>query len=479
MVATHRVLGRAALFGTVVAALLGSAQSASAAPCSEAAANKCTVGVGELKAQLTTGSNEVIDSGWMESGSIKVRAKFTLAPVGREPLVNVALPATALVEATWTEKGYLDLKPLDGATGKMDVRYTLVPAIEASVYGISITKNAQELINSNISGASFNYDVKASGTVPSWGFGPGQVKPPSPALDQSTIYSTSFSNLGIDSGTITGTFALQAATSPTFTFQAKEVSFGPASSTAKGAAARIAISDQDSVDVSATIRGEVSYAGTLDVRPRVTADTVYGYDTYGLTNFSFSAASKPYEGKPMAVSSNTVTLHIALPNVKVPTAGVSLGDVKSGGKAEKTISIENTGELEAVYTVQSSDPAFTVPSGQLKIAPKSKGDLKLAFTSGGGAASTTITIKSNDPDSPEQTFKVGANGADVAPDETSTDGSATSRKSSGVDSSVSDASGCAVAAPGGANKAGNGARGFEALGLGLGLAAVLRLVRRR
>ena len=43
---------------------------------------------------------------------------------------------------------------------------------------------------------------------------------------------------------------------------------------------------------------------------------------------------------------------------------------------------------------------------------------------------------------------------------------------------MSDASGCAVAAPGGANKAGNGARGFEALGLGLGLAAVLRLVRR-
>lgn len=466
--------GRVALFGIVVAALLGTAQSASAA-CSEAAANKCTMGVGEIKASLTTPPSDVIDSGWMESGRIKIRAKFSIGPVGREPLVNVTLPASALVEATWTEKGFIDVKPLDGATGKLDVRYTLLPSIEANVYGISITKNAQELINSNISGASFNYDIKASGSVPSWGFGLGQVKPVSPPLAQSTIYSTTFQNLGIDPGTFTGRFALQAATAPTFTFQAKEVSFGPASAKEKGAAARLVVGDQDAIDVSATIRGEVGYAGTLDVKPVVAADTIYGIDTFGFTTFSFSGVSKPYTGTPMAINSSTVNLHIPLPNLKVPSAGVSLGDVKPGSSAKKTVTIENTGELAAIYTVQSSDPSFKVPSGQVTVAPKSKSQLEISFASGEGASSATITVKSNDPDAPEQTFKIGANGADVSSEEESTDdGSGSGKRKSSYDGPITESSSCTVSAAGGAR----GVSGFAALGLGLGLAAVLRLRRR-
>lgn len=470
--AASKILGRAALFGTVTAALLGSAQSAMAAPCTEAAANKCTVGVGEIKAQVSSTNGDVIDSGWMESGSIKIRAKFNLAPVGREPFVNVALPGAALVEATWSEKGFVDLKPLDGATGTMDVRYTLVPAIEANVYGIAITKSAQELINSNISGASFNYDVKASGSVPSWGLAAGTVTPQAPALDQSTIYSTAFTNLGIPSDTFTGTFYLQAATAPTFTFLAKQVSFGPSAVTAKGGTARVSVGDVDALDVSATVRGEVSYAGSLDVKPRVVADSVFGYPTYGLTKFSFSAVSKPYQGTPMPVTSNTVNLHIALPNLKVPTAPVSLGDVKSGGSAKKSVAIENTGELEAVYTVTSSDAAFKVPSGQVKLGPKSKGTIEVSFASGGGASSSTITVKSNDPDSPEQSFKIGANGADISEEETNEDG--TPRKKSSADMSSDSGSGCS-AAPGGAKSA----SGFGAAGLGLAVAAVLRMARRR
>lgn len=475
MAATSRILGRAALFGTVAAALLGSASTAQAAPCTSAAANKCTVGVGEMKAQVANAFGDVIDSGWMESGKIKVRAKFNIAPIGREPLVSVTLPATALVEATWTEKGFIDLKPLDGATGKMDVRYTLLPSIEASIYGISITKDATGLINDNIQGASFKYDVKASGTVPSWGFDPGQVKTPAPALSQSTIFSLPFDDLGVDPGTVEGTLAIQAATSPTFTFKAKEVSFGPASAGAKGAAARVIASDADFLDVSATIRGEISYAGSLDVKPNVVVDSVAGYPTFGLTKFSFNTVSKAYTGAPVAVSSNTVNLHIPLPNVKVPTAPVSLGDVKSGGSASKTISIQNTGELEAVYTVTSSDASFKVPGGELKIAPKGKADLVVSYASNGGAASSTITVKSNDPDSPEQTFKIGANGADISSGEDDEDGARSKeRVVGGIDSTVVD-SGCSVSPTGSRTTT----PGFGLAALGLAVAAVVRGARRR
>lgn len=473
MLATRRTLARVALFGSVAAALVGGSSAASAAtPCSSSAANKCTVGVGELKAQLATASGDVIDSGWMESGQIKIRAKFALAPVGRDPFVSVSLPATALVEATWTEKGFIDLKPLDGATGKMDVHYTLLPSIDASIYGISISKDASSLLNNNVQGASFGYDVKASGSVPSWAFDPGQVKTPAPALSQSTIFAMPFSDLGVDADTVEGTLAIQAATSPTFSFKAKEVSFGPSSATAKGASARVIVGDVDALDVSATIRGEVSWAGSLDVKPNVVVDTVAGYPTFGLTKFSFNTVSKAYTGTPMPLNSNTVNLHIPLPNVKVPTAPVSLGDVKSGGSANKTVSLQNTGELEAVFTVTSSDASFKVPTGQVKIPAKGKADVQISYASNGGAASSTITIKSNDPDAPEQSFKIGANGADIStPDDSSEDGSG-HRQGGGVDPTAEmQGSGCSVASTG-ARDAGSSAFGFA--GVGLAIAAIFR-----
>ncbi len=471
--AASRILARAALFGTVSAALLGSASSALAAPCQQAAANKCTTGVGELKAEIKTTPGDVIDSGWMDKGQIKVRAKFQLAPVGTEPFVKVTMPASALVEATWTEKGYVDVKPLEGAAGKMDVRYTLLPALEASIYGISVNYNANELLN-RVQGASFKYDVKASGAVPAWGLDPGTLVTPGPALAQSTIYAMPFSQMSVDSGIATGTLAIQAATSPTFTFKANEVSFGPASAKAKNAPARVIVGDQDALDLSVVIRGEVSYAGQLAVKPNVVVDSVAGYPTFGLTKFSFDAVSKDYKGAPIAVSSNTVNVHIPLPNVKVPTTGISLGDVKSGGKATKKITVQNTGEMEGVFSVTSSDPAFKVSGGEVKIAPKGTADVEVSFDSSGGASSATLTFKTNDPDSPEQTLKIGANGADVSSDDDDGEGGRGGRVG-GVDPTAEmQDSGCSVATP----RSGR-TNAFSAVALGLALAALARLTRRR
>ena len=65
-------------------------------------------------------------------------------------------------------------------------------------------------------------------------------------------------------------------------------------------------------------------------------------------------------------------------------------------------------------TFKSSDPQFTVPGDSITVAPKSKYDMQIKFApANAGAAMADISVTSNDPDSPVQTFKIGANGADV------------------------------------------------------------------
>ena len=79
-----RVIPRSVLgFASVAAVLLGSAVRAEAATtsCSEGAGN-CTVGTlsGALKADIKDRLGTEIDSGWMSSGSIKLRTRFTIDP---------------------------------------------------------------------------------------------------------------------------------------------------------------------------------------------------------------------------------------------------------------------------------------------------------------------------------------------------------------------------------------------------------------
>ena len=91
-------------------------------------------------------------------------------------------------------------------------------------------------------------------------------------------------------------------------------------------------------------------------------------------------------------------------------------------------------------------------------------------------ASATITVRSNDPDSPEQTFRVVANGAPVDPSgDSTTDGPRTGGVKN-LEPPPSDNAGCSTAAAG----AGFGSRSTPGLaGLLLGLGLVLGARRRR
>lgn len=477
-----RVIHRSGLgVASIVAVLLGSTARADAAAtsCAEGSAN-CTVGTvaGKLKADINKRIATEIDSGWMSAGSIKVRTRFTIDPAAGDPtLVTIDMSKGAMVEASWTEAGYINLKPISGAdaSGTTDVHFTLAPSLEASIYGVNVAYNATELVNM-LPGASFGFDAQKTGTMKPWGFEGAAVQTPGPALDKSTIFGLPFSTLGVSENTVTGTLKIQATTTPTFKYTTKEVRLdGTGISTADGVA-KVPATDADFMEVSAIVNGELVVSGDLDVRPVVQIDSIAGYPTFGLTKVSFSAVKKPYVTAPTTMAFPAAMIHIPLPNVKVPSTAVALGDVKAGGRATKKITIDSTGELGAQLEFSSSDPRFTVPTGKVNVPSKGKYDLEIGFTpNADGPASATITVKSNDPDSPQQTFKIGANGADLADDSSSADGNEKGHApGEGVpELEPVESSGCSAAPTSHHGESG------AATALGLGLAVSLISRRRR
>ncbi|MDB4933497.1 MAG: hypothetical protein JWP87_469 [Labilithrix sp.] len=467
-------VGLASLLGAL--ATFGASRAEAATAC-DASSVTCAVGSAALKAEIKNQLPTTIDSGMMDKGLIKIRTRFTIDPVGADPLLTIDMPKGALVEASWSEKGFVVVKPIteQGTQGTMKVHYTLTPSLEASIYGIGVNYNASQLIN-KIPGAKFNYDAKAEMPILPWGFQAAALKVPAPSLDQSTIFSIPFSQIGVDTGIVTGTLSIQAAANPTFNYVTKDVRLDSGSVTTADGSAKLAIGDDDFLDISASVAGELTLGGTLDVRPVIKVDTVDGYPTFGLVKYSFNAVSKAIGGgAPMPVSFEQTQIHIPLPNLKVPSATLAMGSAKAGQQVEKTVTIDSTGELGGTLKFESSDPQFIVPSGEVRVAAKSKHDLKVVFKpSGDGAASATITVRSNDPGSPEQTFRVAANGASLDP-KGEDDGEGSSRTGGVKDLEPPPADdGCSTAVVGAGSTS-----GYAALLLGLGLAVASRRRRTR
>jgi len=138
--------------------------------------------------------------------------------------------------------------------------------------------------------------------------------------------------------------------------------------------------------------------------------------------------------------------------------------VKAGGSASKNVTIENSGEHDAVLAFKSSDPAFEVPGGTITVPAKGSYDLTVKFNSdNAGPASADITVLSTDADSPEQMFKIGANGADVGNGEGDGD----------LPGKASDDSGCGCKTAGGTSTVPSWA------GLGIAALGAVVFVRRR
>jgi MYXO-CTERM domain-containing protein len=426
----HTNLRSAFRFTMMMAAATGVTFAAAQANADTAGANggsNSSTGTAALKFDMAKGLDTSIDTGFLGPSVAQVRAVVMIDPVkDGGPLYTINMPKGAVVEASWAGDKKIVLKAANGSQtdGTVIVRHTLTPSLELKVSAFGLTAqfafDADKLVN-KIPGAKFAYDSKATQQFAPWGFTKVDTKLTAPDLANSVLFDETFSNLAeivtgdtLDPTQWEGNIGVRAATKPTFSYKTTKVmlsgSNAPITTTAGEAV--LDATDGDFMEVMAQVEGQMDVAGTMDIQPFVSLSRVFGYGFN--TTIAINAYSKAYTVAPQKVAYQASVVHIPLPNVHAPTAGVDLGAVKAGGSASKTVTIENSGEMAAVMTFKSSDPQFTVPGNSITVAPKSKYDMQIKFApANAGSAMADITVSSNDPDSPEQTFKIGANGADV------------------------------------------------------------------
>ena len=474
---SHTTLRTAFRFGMMMAVATGISFAATQAHAdtSNAGGDNSSTGSAALKFDYNQGLDTSIDTGFIGPSVAQIRAVVKIDPVkAGGPLYSINMPKGAVVNASWAGDKKIVLTAANGSQtdGMVTVRHTLTPSLELKVaaFGLSAAFNfdASKIVN-KIPGAKFAYDSKATQTFAPWGFTAVPTKLNAPDLANSTLFGEPFSVFGdiLDPAKWDGSIGVRATTKPTFEYKTTKVmlSGGSAPITVGSGQAVLDVVDGDFMEVMAQVEGEMNVSGTMDIQPFLTMTKVFGF-SFG-TTLSFNAFSKAYTVPTSKVAYQSTLVHIPLPNVHAPTEGVDLGNVKSGGSASKTVTIQNSGERAAVMTFESSDSHFSVPGGSITIEPKGTYDMQVKFASeGAGSASSDITVKSNDPDSPVQTFKIGANGADV--------GSTKTPSEATLDGSPAADSGCGCKTAGTTTSSG----GWASIGL-LGLGALVIVRRRR
>lgn len=338
------------------------------------------------------------------------------------PLYIVDMPKGANVEASWGSDKKILLKAQTGTQtdGLVTIRHTLSPSVDMALSGpvnLNFSYNASDLVN-KIPGARFNYDSKAQQQFAPWGFNAVETKMNAPDLENAILFSLGMDTLpDFVANNVEGYFGVRASTKPTFSYKTTKIVMSGADGQINNATGELSVPaiDGDFMEIMASVEGEMTVSGAMAIQPFVHFDKIAQFNIS--TDLGIDAYSKDFTTAPEKLVYQTVMVHIPMPNVHVPSRGVDLGMVKVGGSATKTVEIENSGEKDAVMTFKSSEAAFGVPSGSITIPAKSKYDLSVKFSPDSSApALAEITVQSNDADSPEQVFKIGANGADVGGD---------------------------------------------------------------
>jgi MYXO-CTERM domain-containing protein len=477
-----RVMGR--VLPVLVASAVMSVASFAAAD-SDCAGGRCSIARAALKLEGKDPLRTSIDTGWMPScgdgrehcnKGLQIRANIALTAVtSGDNLFTASLAQSAAVKASWENPGKLELRlaSLPGQDGVFTVTHALTPQVEVYVdigpieqgWTIPATRLLQL-----IPGSRFAYSATASAPFNGWALDGASVTVPAPALQDAQLFSIEMNN--VIGKVANGTISLHAQTSPTVTYRTKKVMLADRElRTDSVVQIPFPPGNHDYLEFPASIEGELTATGDIDVLPAATLSNLGDVVFNPAVTITFSSVkvTKHYESAPQKYSFADKTIRIPLPNVRHFVLDTDAGDVKIGTDGTVPAVMENTGEAPLQVRLESSDPRFVVPDGPVLIGPKSRQALNVIFRPEElGPAEATITARTNDPDTPELTFTVKANGAE----RTARPGSPGSGED-GEDGPEAGADGCgckATGAPAGHRWAGLGA-------IALGLVALAR--RRR
>lgn len=414
-------------------------------------------------------------TGKLGGSMLQVKVSANIDPVKdpSKPLLLVDMPKGAVVEASWVDDKSIQLALVQSVTkdGTFKVEHTLAPHVTLFInaFGFNLTYDydATTLID-HVPGSAWNYGATESKAFDPWGFQGVELSVNGPALAKAQLFSIPIPALA-GSQPLTGTIAVNATTEPTFHYDTTSAVFSGADPVGgDGRVWRVPTVDADYLELVGTVKGKITYAGDLLVRPSVTI-TKIGSTTlpFALTvDIDAAGVSVPFSSgaAPIAVDFKSALFHVPLPNVKAPES-LDIGSAQIGEGVSKKAIVNNTGEMNAAVTFKSSDPQFVVVSSRQTAVAKGKYDLDVAFRpTKDGLQTAEITVTSNDPNQPVQVIEVTGTGTLAPPPEPEE----FSRPSP-------DGCGCRTTAPASSDAAGLGLFGLFGL-FGLAVAA---LVRRR
>jgi hypothetical protein len=488
------------LLGTAVVAGIALAHSPlRAAPACDQSTLLCSSGLAKQKLESNQRLPIDIDTGWIpkcavpdanghcDDKKIQVRAQVTLDPMpgGAPPIYVVDMLKGAELKAEWPTSDEFVMSAVRGTNkeGKFRATHTLTPEIglyiDVGFYKGEINIDASTLINF-LPGAQFDFAATNTVSFDPWAFELVPLQVTGSDLAQSKLFAVTFEQLGKLVGTgnfngvLTGSFSFNATTDTTFEYQTTKVKLigGSAPITSENGTGTFPMQDGDYLEFSAQTEGTLRYSGALEVLPVINITSVGGISV----NLSFPISvgfDFPYDSGALPVTFPATLVHLPLPNLFVPGYFLDFGQVQTGGTSEKSMLLENTGELGAMLEFSSSSSQFApaVVSTQMGPGPDSTYNLKIRFKpTKSGKQQATITVKSNDPDSPVQTFEVMGYGEGPDIPDPGTGGSSGSSAGGGE---AGDDGGCACKLPGGSAPT----RPFGALAALIAL-AWLRRVRR-
>jgi MYXO-CTERM domain-containing protein len=365
---------------------------------------------------------------------LQVRAKIAFTPLDTgAPVYSVDMPAKfTKIDATWPDTDFITLGLAKGKStdAVFKVAHGMTPSftiyMDTPVFKGEIELTAQQLLPLLPEvGQKFNYVAMNTTKFAPWGFDAVSMTVKGTDLQASQLLAVSFEQLGKLVGTggfndiITGSFSLNAVTNSTFTYQTTSMTIqGAEPITSQTSTTKLMGPFEDAMDFAASTKGILRYSGEIEVLPVIHITSI---GSFGIKlDFPISVGVKhKYDSGSFNINFPNAPVHIPLPNVWVPTTKLDFGPIEVGQQSQKTVTIDNTGELGALLTqISCTHSSFKVGAISTQIEPGGEYKLTITFKpSKAGKYNATCAVHSNDPDSPIQTFDVsGGQGEEIPPD---------------------------------------------------------------
>jgi MYXO-CTERM domain-containing protein len=207
---------------------------------------------------------------------------------------------------------------------------------------------------------------------------------------------------------ISGGFSFEASGDVQATYRSTSFQFGLAADPITEAMPRVLgnFNPGPFVEYQPRLEGTLGYTGAVHVYPSLYVSLAGRRWMLDLADIPI-----PIGPFPRTVRFDPATARLPLPDLRASSDVVDFGDVDVGRSSERTIELQNVGELDGRATGAEVEAPFAVMGSARTLPVRSRSSFVASFTPvRPGPAESTVVIATNDPDTPRVRVTVRGNG---------------------------------------------------------------------